>query len=125
MQNCCCFPKNYSVVQPSTRQNKPDLNPLLSLLRPFDSNREKFGVDFVFFQRKKLPDGRVNGTLATAEEKIQGETVPFDGYLHTYSHPFRGSMFHLTVFVRQTIFITKKLVCLNYLYIAFCGRYQR
>ena len=54
--------------QPSTHQPRTDSYPVLSSLRTMDSKKKGLRVSFAFFQRKYLPDGGVNETVATAEE---------------------------------------------------------
>ena len=55
-------------AQPTTHQSRTDLYPVFSSLRTMDSKRKGLRVSFAFFQRKYLPDGRVNETFATVEE---------------------------------------------------------
>ena len=54
--------------QPTTHQSRTDSYPAFSSLRTMDSNRKGLRVNFAFFQRKYLQDGRVNETVATVEE---------------------------------------------------------
>ena len=54
--------------QPTTHQPRTDPYPVFSSMRMTDSKRKGLCVSFAFFQRKYLPDGRVNGTVATVEE---------------------------------------------------------
>ena len=54
--------------QPSTHHPRIDSYPVLSSLRTMDSKMKGLRVSFAFFQRKYLPDGRVNKTVATIEE---------------------------------------------------------
>ena len=54
--------------QPTTRQPRTNSYPMFSSLRRMDSQKKELRVSFTFFQRKNLPDGRVNETVATVEE---------------------------------------------------------
>ena len=54
--------------KPSTRQPRTDSKPALSSLRTMESKMKGLRVSFAFFQKNYLPDGRVNETVATAEE---------------------------------------------------------
>ena len=54
--------------QPTTHQHRTDSYPVLSSSRRLNSKRKGLRVSFAFFQRNYLPDGRVNETVATAEE---------------------------------------------------------
>ena len=54
--------------QPTTNQPRTDPYPVFSSLRTMDSKRKGLRVSFAFFQKKYLPDGRVNETFATVEE---------------------------------------------------------
>ena len=54
--------------QPTTHQPRTDSNPVSSSLRTMNSKRKWLRVGFALFQRKYLPDGRANETVATVEE---------------------------------------------------------
>ena len=54
--------------QATTHQPRTDSYPVFSSLRTINSKRKGLRVSFAFFQRKYLPDGRKNETVATAEE---------------------------------------------------------
>ena len=54
--------------QPTTHQPRTDSYPVFSSLRTMNSKRKCLRVSFAFFQRNNLPDGRVNETVARAEE---------------------------------------------------------
>ena len=54
--------------QPKTHQLRTDSYPVFSSLRTMDNKRKGLRVSFAFSQRIYLPDGRVNGTVATVEE---------------------------------------------------------
>ena len=54
--------------QPTTHQPRTDSYPVFSSLRTMKSKRKGLRVNFAFFQRNFLPDGRVNKTVATVEE---------------------------------------------------------
>ena len=54
--------------QPTIHQPRTDTYPVLSSLRRMDSKGKKLRVNFAFFQRNYLPDGRVNERVATVEE---------------------------------------------------------
>ena len=54
--------------QPSTHEPRTDSYPMFSSLLTMDSKKKELRVSFAFFQRKYLPDGRVNETVATVEE---------------------------------------------------------
>ena len=54
--------------QPTTQQPRADSHPLLSSLRTMNSKSKGLRVSFAFFQRKYLADGRMNETVAKAEE---------------------------------------------------------
>ena len=54
--------------QPTTRQPRTDSYPVFSSLRTMGSKKKGLRFSFAFFQRNYLPDGRVNGTVATFEE---------------------------------------------------------
>ena len=54
--------------QPTTHQPTTESYPVFSSLRRMDSQRKRLHVSFAFLQRKYLPDGRVNETVATVEE---------------------------------------------------------
>ena len=54
--------------QTTTQQPSTDLDPLFSPLRPMDSKRKALHVNFAFFQKNYLADGRMNKTVATVEE---------------------------------------------------------
>ena len=55
-------------AQPTTHQPRTDSYPVFSSLRTMNSTRKGLRVNFAFFQRNYLPDGRVNETVATVEE---------------------------------------------------------
>ena len=54
--------------QPTTQPPRTDSCPMFFSLPTMDSKRKVLRVSFAFFQRKNLPDGRVNETVATVEE---------------------------------------------------------
>ena len=54
--------------QPTTHQPRTDSYPVFSSLRTMRSKRKELRVFFAFFQRKNLPNGRVNETVATDED---------------------------------------------------------
>ena len=54
--------------QPTTLQPRADSYPLFSSLRTMNSKSEGLRVSFAFFQRNYLADGRMNKTVAKAEE---------------------------------------------------------
>ena len=54
--------------QPTTQQPRADSYPVFSSLRTMNSKRKGLRVSFAFFQRKYLPDGRMNETVAKTEE---------------------------------------------------------
>ena len=54
--------------QPTTHQPRTDSYPVFSSLRKTDSKRKGLRVNFAFFHRNNLPDGRSNETVATVEE---------------------------------------------------------
>ena len=54
--------------QPTTQQPRTDSNPVFSSLRTMDSKRKGLRINLAFFQRNYLQDGRMNETVATAEE---------------------------------------------------------
>ena len=54
--------------QPTTQQPRTDSVPVFFSLRTMNGKRKGLRVSFAFFQRNYLPDGRVNGTVATVEE---------------------------------------------------------
>ena len=54
--------------QPTTHQHKTDSYPVFSSLRTMNRKRKGLRVSFAFFQRKYLPDWRVNETVATVEK---------------------------------------------------------
>ena len=51
-------------TQLSTQPPRADSYPVFSSLRTMDSKRKGLRVIFAYFQRKYLPDGRVNETVA-------------------------------------------------------------
>ena len=55
-------------LQPTSHQPRTDSYPVFSSLRTMNSKRKELRVSFAFFQRNYLPDGRVNGTVATVDE---------------------------------------------------------
>ena len=55
-------------LQPTNHQPRTDSYPVFSSLRTMDSKRKGLRVRIVFFQKKYLPDGRLNETVATVEE---------------------------------------------------------
>ena len=54
--------------QTTTHQPRTDSHPVFPSLRRMDSKKKGLRISFAFFQRKYLPDGRVNETVATVEE---------------------------------------------------------
>ena len=62
-----CFMSN-QYTQPTTHQPITASFPVFSSLRRMDSKRKRVRVSLVFFQRNYLPHGRLNETVATAEE---------------------------------------------------------
>ena len=54
--------------QPTTQQPRADSKPVFSSLRTMNSERKGLRVNFAFFQRNYLPDGRMNETVAKVEE---------------------------------------------------------
>ena len=54
--------------QPTTHQPRTDSYPVFSSLRLMNSKRKGLYVNFAFFQRNYLPDGRLNETVATVED---------------------------------------------------------
>ena len=54
--------------QPTTHQPRTVSYPVISSMRTMESKRKKLSVSFAFSQRKYLPDGRMNETVATVEE---------------------------------------------------------
>ena len=54
--------------QPTTQQPRADTYPVFSSLQTMNSERKGLRVSFAFFQRKNLPDGRMNETVAKVEE---------------------------------------------------------
>ena len=54
--------------QPTIHQPSTDSYRVFSSLRTMDSKRKGLRVSFAFFQKKCLPDGQVNETVATIEE---------------------------------------------------------
>ena len=67
-------------TQPSTNQPRTDSDPALSSLRTMDSKKKGLRVSFAFFKRNYPPEGRVNETIATAEELIDlCKPVAMDG----------------------------------------------
>ena len=54
--------------QPTAQQPRTDSFPVFSSLRTMDSKRKGLRVSFAFFQKKLLPDGRMNETVSTVEE---------------------------------------------------------
>ena len=55
-------------TQPTTQQPRADSDPVFSSVRTMNSERKGLRVSFAFFQRKYLPDGRMNETVAKVEE---------------------------------------------------------
>ena len=53
--------------QPTTHQPRTDSYSVFSSLRTMNSRRKGLRINFAFFQRNYLPDGRVNETVATIE----------------------------------------------------------
>ena len=53
--------------QPTTQQPRADSYPLFTSLPTMNSKSKGLRVSFAFFQRKYLPDGRVNETVAMVE----------------------------------------------------------
>ena len=53
--------------QPTTHQPRTDSYPVLSSFRRMDSQKKGLRVNFAFFQRNYLTEGRVNETVATVE----------------------------------------------------------
>ena len=54
--------------QPTAQQARADSYPVFSSLRTMNSKRKGLRVSFAFFQRKYLPDRRMNETIAKVEE---------------------------------------------------------
>ena len=54
--------------QPTTQPPTADSYPVFPSLRTMNSKRKGLRVSFAFFQRNYLPDGRMNETVAKAEE---------------------------------------------------------
>ena len=54
--------------QPAIQQPRTDSFPVFFSLRTIDRKRKGLRVNFAFFQRNSLPDGRVSKTVATVEE---------------------------------------------------------
>ena len=54
--------------QPKTHQPRKHSCPVFSSLQTMDSKRKGFRVNFAFFQKNNLPDGRLNKTVATVED---------------------------------------------------------
>ena len=54
--------------QPTTHQPRTDSYPVFSSLQTMNSKRKGLRVSFAFFQRKYLPNGGMNETLATVEK---------------------------------------------------------
>ena len=54
--------------QPTTQQTRADSNPVFSSLRTMNSKRKGLRVSLAFFQKKYLPDERMNETVAKVEE---------------------------------------------------------
>ena len=59
---------SHQYPQPTTHQRRTDSYPVFSSLRTMDSKWRGLRVSFAFFQRKYLPDGRMNETVAKVEE---------------------------------------------------------
>ena len=58
----------YRYPETTIQQPRRDSCPVFASMRTMDSNRKGLCVSFAFFQKKYLPDGRVNETVATFEE---------------------------------------------------------
>ena len=54
--------------QPTTHSPRRDSYPVFFSLGTMDSKSKGLRVSLAFFQRNYLPDGRVNGTVATVKE---------------------------------------------------------
>ena len=62
------YPMFNQYPQLTTQQPKTDSYPVFTSLRTMDSKRKELRVNFAFFQRNYLPDGRMNETVAKVEE---------------------------------------------------------
>ena len=54
--------------QAATHQPRTSSYPVFFSLQTMDGKRKRLGVSFAFFRKNYLPDGRVDETVATAEE---------------------------------------------------------